>query len=105
MLAGLPAASMYGGAAESPAPGDLRGKIVGLQRPATPMKKRVAVRHLGWTPTGTSSFSTSAATKSCGRRSNRRRRLLTPPSTLFARKAGMNFLVNLSDLRSSTGPA
>jgi ABC-type nitrate/sulfonate/bicarbonate transport system substrate-binding protein len=25
--------------------------------------------------------------------------MLTPPSTLFARKAGMNFLVNLSDLK------
>ena len=83
---------------------DLRGKIVGLQRPGDAYEKnaRVALRHLGLDPdrdvkflyvgsnevmwTALDSYRISAI-------------MLTPPSTLFARKTGMNFLVNLSELK------
>ncbi len=83
---------------------DLKGKIVGIQRPgdAYEMSARVALKHLGldadkdvkllalgrndlmW---GALNTNRVAAT------------VLSPPGTLFARKAGMNFMVDLTDLK------
>jgi NitT/TauT family transport system substrate-binding protein len=84
--------------------GDLRGKIIGLQRPGDAYEKnaRVALRHLGLDPDkdvkmlyvgGNEVMWTALESKRVSAT------MLTPPSTLFARKAGMNFLVNLSDLK------
>ena len=84
--------------------GDLRGKIVGLQRPGDAYEKnaRVALHHLGLDPDkdvkvlyvgGNEVMWTALEAKRVSAT------VLTPPSTLFARKAGMNFLVNLADLK------
>jgi NitT/TauT family transport system substrate-binding protein len=83
---------------------DLKGKIVGIQRPGDAYEKsaRFALKHLGldadkdvqllalgtndvmWPALQTGKV---AAT------------VLSPPGTLFARKAGMNFMVDLNDLK------
>ena len=83
---------------------DLKGKIVGIQRPGDAYEKsaRFALKHIGldadkdvkllalgsndvmW---GALSTNRVAAT------------VLSPPGTLFARKAGMNFMVDLTDLK------
>ena len=83
---------------------DLKGKIVGIQRPGDAYEKsaRFALKHLGldadkdvkmlalgsndvmW---GALQTGRVAAT------------ILSPPGTLFARKAGMNFMVDLTDLK------
>ena len=83
---------------------DLKGKIIGIQRPGDAYEKsvRFALKHIGldadrdvqllalgsndvmWTALQTGKV---AAT------------ILSPPGTLFARKAGMNFMVDLNDLR------
>jgi ABC-type nitrate/sulfonate/bicarbonate transport system substrate-binding protein len=85
-------------------PQDLKGKIVGIQRPGDAYEKsaRFALRHLGldadkdvtmlalgtndvmWTALQTGKVSAT---------------ILSPPGTLFARKAGMNFMVDLNDLK------
>ncbi len=83
---------------------DLRGKIVGLQRPGDAYEKnaRVAVRHLGLDPDRDVKFLYVGSNEVMWTALESRRvaaTMLTPPSTLFARKAGMNFLVNLSDLK------
>ncbi|HEX2386683.1 MAG TPA: ABC transporter substrate-binding protein [Candidatus Binatia bacterium] len=84
--------------------GDLRGKIIGLQRPGDAYEKnaRVAVRHLGLDPDKDVKFLYVGGNEVMWTALESRRvgaTMLTPPSTLFARKAGMNFLVNLSDLK------
>jgi NitT/TauT family transport system substrate-binding protein len=83
---------------------ELKGKIFGIQRPGDAYEKnaRIGLRHLGldadkdvtllslgtnevmWTALQTGKV---AAT------------ILSPPATYLARKAGMNFLVDLSDLK------
>jgi NitT/TauT family transport system substrate-binding protein len=83
---------------------DLKGKIVGIQRPGDAYEKsaRFALKHLGldadkdvqllalgtndvmWPALQTGKV---AAT------------VLSPPGTLFARKSGMNFMVDLNDLK------
>lgn len=83
---------------------DLRGKIVGLQRPGDAYEKnaRVALRHLGLDPDKDVKFLYLGSNEVMWTSLNARRvgaTMLTPPSTLFARKSGMNFLVNLSDLK------
>jgi NitT/TauT family transport system substrate-binding protein len=83
---------------------DLRGKVIGLQRPgdAYEVNARSALRHLGLDPDKDVKFlflgsnevmwvSLEARTVAAT--------MLTPPSTLFARKAEMNFLVNLANLK------
>jgi NitT/TauT family transport system substrate-binding protein len=85
-------------------PQELKGKIVGIQRPGDAYEKsaRFALKHLGldadkdvqllalgtndvmWPALQTGKV---AAT------------ILSPPGTLFARKAGMNFMVDLNDLK------
>jgi len=83
---------------------DLRGKIVGLQRPGDAYEKnaRVALRHLGLDPDRDVKFLYVGSNEVMWTALDSHRisaTMLTPPSTLFARKAGMNFLVNLSELK------
>ena len=83
---------------------DLKGKIVGIQRPGDAYEKsaRFALRHLGldadrdikMLALGSNDVMWSALQN--GRVSAT---ILSPPSTLFARKAGMNFMVDLTDLK------
>jgi ABC-type nitrate/sulfonate/bicarbonate transport system substrate-binding protein len=83
---------------------DLKGKIIGIQRPGDAYEKRArfALKHIGldadkdvkmlflgsndvmWSALNTNKVSAT---------------VLSPPGTLFARKAGMNFLVDLTDLK------
>lgn len=83
---------------------DLKGKIVGIQRPGDAYEKsaRFALRHLGLDADkdvqllalGTNDVMWNAL--QTGRVSAT---ILSPPGTLFARKAGMNFMVDLTDLK------
>ena len=83
---------------------DLKGKIVGIQRPGDAYEKsaRFALKHLGLDADkdvkllalGTNDVMWSAL--QTGKVSAT---VLSPPGTLFARKAGMNFMVDLNDLR------
>ncbi len=82
----------------------LRGKIVGLQRPGDAYEKnaRVALKHLGLDPDRDVKFLFLGSNEVMWTALDTRKvaaTMLTPPGTLFARKAGMNFLVNLSDLK------
>ena len=83
---------------------DLKGKIIGIQRPGDAYEKsaRFALKHIGldadkdvkmlflgsndvmWSALNTNKVSAT---------------VLSPPGTLFARKAGMNFMVDLTDLK------
>ena len=86
---------------------DLKGKIVGIQRPGDAYEKsaRFALRHLGLDADkdvkllalGTNDVMWSAL--QTGRVAAT---VLSPPGTLFARKAGMKFMVDLTDLNWST---
>lgn len=83
---------------------DLKGKIVGIQRPGDAYEKsaRFALRHLGLDPDrdvqmlalGTNDVMWSAL--QTGRVAAT---ILSPPGTLFARKANMHFMVDLTDLK------
>jgi ABC-type nitrate/sulfonate/bicarbonate transport system substrate-binding protein len=83
---------------------DLKGRIVGIQRPGDAYEKsaRFALRHLGldadkdvkMLALGTNDVMWSAL--QTGRVAAT---ILSPPGTLFARKAGMNFMVDLTDLK------
>ena len=83
---------------------DLKGKIVGIQRPGDAYEKsaRFALRHLGldadkdvkMLALGTNDVMWNAL--QTGRVAAT---ILSPPGTLFARKAGMNFMVDLTDLK------
>ena len=84
-------------------PKDLKGKVLGLQRPGDAYEKnaRIALRHLGLdfdkdvTPLSLGSNEVMWTALQTGRVSAT---VLSPPATFFARKGGMNFLVDLTDL-------
>ena len=83
---------------------DLKGKIVGIQRPGDAYEKsaRFALKHIGldadkdikMLSLGSNDVMWGAL--NTGRVSAT---VLSPPGTLFARKAGMNFMVDLTDLK------
>ena len=83
---------------------DLKGKIVGIQRPGDAYEKsaRFALKHLGldadkdvqMLALGTNDVMWSAL-----QTGKVAATILSPPGTLFARKAGMNFMVDLNDLK------
>jgi NitT/TauT family transport system substrate-binding protein len=83
---------------------DLKGKVVGIQRPGDAYEKslRFGLRHLGldadkdvkMLALGTNDVMWGAL--QTGRVAAT---ILSPPGTLFARKAGMNFMVDLTDLK------
>ena len=89
---------------EIKSPQDLKGKIVGIQRPGDAYEKslRFSLRHLGldadkdvtMLALGTNDVMWGAL--QTGRVAAT---ILSPPGTLFARKAGMNFMVDLTDLK------
>jgi NitT/TauT family transport system substrate-binding protein len=83
---------------------ELVGTVIGLQRPGDAYEKnaRSALRHLKLNPDKDVKFLYLGTNDAMwialeGRRVQAT--MLTPPATLFARKAGMNFLVNLSELK------
>ena len=84
-------------------PADLKGKVFGLQRPGDAYEKnaRIALRLLGLdmdkdvTALSLGSNEVMWTALQTGRVAAT---VLSPPATLFARKAGMNFLVDLTDL-------
>lgn len=83
---------------------ELKGKILGLQRPGDAYEKNaaIALRHLGLEPgkdvkllyLGSNEVMWPALDSGKVAAT-----MISPPATLFARKAGMNFLVNLFDLK------
>jgi NitT/TauT family transport system substrate-binding protein len=83
---------------------DLIGSVIGLQRPGDAYEKnaRSALQHLKLNPDKDVKFLYLGSNDAMwialeGRRVQAT--MLSPPATLFARKAGMTFLVNLSDLK------
>jgi ABC-type nitrate/sulfonate/bicarbonate transport system substrate-binding protein len=83
---------------------ELAGAVVGLQRPGDAYEKnaRSALQHLGLNPDRDVKFLYLGTNEVMWTALDQRRvaaTMLSPPATLFARKAGMNFLVNLSDLK------
>ncbi len=85
-------------------PNDLKGKIIGLQRPGDAYEKNVrfALRELGLDPDKDVKYLFLGSNEIMWVALESRKvsaTVLTPPATLFARKAGMNFLVNLADLK------
>src|SRR5215831_14067822 len=83
---------------------ELKGKIVGLQRPgdATEINARFALRHLGLDPSRDVSFLYLGSNELMWPALQTKKvaaTVLQPPWTLLARKSGMNFLVDLSDLK------
>ena len=83
---------------------ELRGKIIGLQRPgdATEINARFALRHLGLDPSRNVSFLYLGSNELMWPALQTKRvaaTMLQPPWTLLARKSGMNFLVDLTDLK------
>lgn len=83
---------------------ELAGAIVGLQRPGDAYEKnaRSALNHLGLNPDKDVKFLYLGSNEVMWTALETRRTgatMLSPPATLFARKAGMNFLVNLADLK------
>jgi ABC-type nitrate/sulfonate/bicarbonate transport system substrate-binding protein len=83
---------------------DLRGGIIGLQRPGDAYEKnaRSALQHLKLKPDKDVKFLYLGTNEAMWIALDARKvsaTMVSPPATLFARKAGMNFLVNLSDLK------
>jgi len=83
---------------------ELSGAIVGLQRPGDAYEKnaRSALSHLGLNPDKDVKFLYLGSNEVMWTALETRRTgatMLSPPATLFARKAGMNFLLNLADLK------
>jgi len=83
---------------------ELRGKVIGLQRPgdAYELNARFALRHLGLDPYRDVSFLYLGSNEVMWPALQTKKvaaTMLSPPATLFARKFGMNFLVDLSDLK------
>ena len=83
---------------------ELRGKTIGLQRPgdATEINARFALRHLGLDPSRDVSFLYLGSNELMWPALQTKKidaTVLQPPWTLLARKSGMNFLVDLSDLK------
>jgi NitT/TauT family transport system substrate-binding protein len=83
---------------------ELKGKTVGLQRPGDAYEKnaRTALRHLGLDPDKDVTLLYLGSNELLWPALETGKVAATiqsPPVTLFARKAGMNFLVNLFDLK------
>lgn len=83
---------------------DLAGTVVGLQRPGDAYEKnaRSALQHLGLNPDRDVKFLYLGSNEVMWTALEQRRvaaTMLSPPATLFARKAGMNFLVDLANLK------
>ena len=83
---------------------DLMGGIIGLQRPRDAYEKnaRSALQHLKLNPDKDVKFLYLGTNEAMWIALDARKvaaTMVSPPATLFARKAGMNFLVNLSDLK------
>jgi NitT/TauT family transport system substrate-binding protein len=85
-------------------PQDLKGKIIGIQRPGDAYEKsaRFALRHLGLDADKDVQLLALGANDvmwSALQNNRVSATILSPPGTLFARKAGMNFMVDLTDLK------
>jgi ABC-type nitrate/sulfonate/bicarbonate transport system substrate-binding protein len=83
---------------------ELIGGVIGLQRPGDAYEKnaRSALQHLRLNPDKDVKFLYLGSNDAMWIALEARRvtaTMLSPPATLFARKAGMNFLVNLADLK------
>lgn len=83
---------------------DLKGKLVGIQRPGDAYEKsaRFALRHLGLDADKDVQLLALGANDVMWNALQNNRvsaTILSPPGTLFARKAGMNFMVDLTDLK------
>jgi ABC-type nitrate/sulfonate/bicarbonate transport system substrate-binding protein len=83
---------------------DLTGSVVGLQRPGDAYEKnaRAAIQHLGLNPDKDVKWLYLGSNDAMWLALQARRvqaTVISPPATLFARKAGMSFLVNLADLK------
>lgn len=83
---------------------ELRGKIVGIQRPGDAVEKnaRFALRHLGLDPDRDVKliyFGSNEVLWSALETNRAAAAILSPPRTIAARKAGMNLLVNIADLK------
>lgn len=83
---------------------DLMGGVVGLQRPGDAYEKnaRSALQHLKLNPDKDVKFLYLGTNDAMWIALDQRRvsaTMVSPPATLFARKAGMNFLVDLADLK------
>ncbi len=83
---------------------DLRGGVIGLQRPGDAYEKnaRSALQHLKLNPDKDVKFLYLGTNEAMWIALDARKvaaTMVSPPATLFARKAGMNFLVNLADLK------
>lgn len=82
---------------------ELRGKVVGIQRPGDAVEKmaRFALQHLGLDPDKdvTLNYLGSDDVLWPALETNRvSAAMISPPRTIAARRAGMNFLVNIADL-------
>jgi ABC-type nitrate/sulfonate/bicarbonate transport system substrate-binding protein len=85
-------------------PKDLVDGIIGLQRPGDAYEKnaRAALQHLKLDPDKDVKFLYLGTNEAMWIALDARKvsaTMVSPPATLFARKAGMNFLVNLSELK------
>jgi NitT/TauT family transport system substrate-binding protein len=83
---------------------ELIGAVIGLQRPGDAYEKnaRSALQHLKLNPDKDVKFLYLGTNDAMWIALEARRvaaTMVSPPATLFARKAGMNFLVNLADLK------
>jgi NitT/TauT family transport system substrate-binding protein len=83
---------------------DLIGGVIGLQRPGDAYEKnaRTAIQHLGLNPDKDVKYLYLGTNDAMWLALQARRvhaTVVSPPATLFARKAGMSFLVNLSELK------
>jgi len=83
---------------------DLKGGIVGLQRPGDAYEKsaRSALEHLKLNPDKDVKFLYLGTNDAMWLALEARKiaaTVVSPPATLFARKAGMNFLVDLAELK------
>ena len=83
---------------------DLRGKIVGVQRPGDAVERnaRFALRHLGLDPDKDVKliyFGSNEVLWSALETNRASAAILSPPRTVLARKAGMHFLVSIADLK------
>ena len=83
---------------------DLMGGVIGLQRPGDAYEKnaRTAIQHLGLNPDKDVKWLYLGSNDAMWLALQARRvhaTVISPPATLFARKAGMSFLVNLADLK------
>jgi NitT/TauT family transport system substrate-binding protein len=83
---------------------DLKGGIIGLQRPGDAYEKnaRSALEHLKLNPDKDVKFLYLGTNDAMWIALDARRvsaTMLSPPATLFARRAGMNFLVDLAELK------